>query len=78
MILAERAARIAAEAARFHDAALEGHSDRAREVLMPGMREDNAAAGSLPRDAARFCRAEPAGDDPVREVRPASAAQPPE
>ena len=28
--------------------------------------------------AARLCRPEPAGDDPVREVRPASAAQPAE
>ena len=28
--------------------------------------------------AARLGRAQPAGDDPVREVRPASAAQPPE
>ena len=38
----------------------------------------SAAAGAVPCDAARLCRAEPAGDDPVREVRPASAAEPAE
>jgi hypothetical protein len=39
------------------------------------VRDDHAATSALPRDAARLCRAEPSGDDPVREVRPASAAQ---
>ena len=42
------------------------------------MRDDHAAARAIPSDPARPCRAEPAGDDPVREVWPASAAQPPE
>ena len=42
------------------------------------LRDDHAAAGALPCHAARLCRAEPAGHDPVREVRPASAAEPPE
>lgn len=44
-------------------AAVEGQSDRAREVFVPAMREDNAAAGPLPRGAALTCRTEPAGDD---------------
>ncbi len=35
-------------------------------------------AGPLPCDAPRLCRAEPAGDDPLREVRSAPAAQSPE
>ena len=51
---------------------------RAREVLVPAVRDHHAAAGALPRHPTRFCRAEPAGHDPVREVRPASAAEPPE
>ena len=42
------------------------------------LRDDHAAAGALPCDAARLCRAEPAGHDPVREVRPAPAAEPAE
>ena len=58
-------------------AAVEGDPDGAGKVLVPGMREDHAAAGAVPRDAARLCRTEPAGHDPVREVRPASAAEPP-
>ena len=55
-------------------AAVEGDPDGAREVLVPGVRDDQPAAGAVPRDAARLRRAEPAGHDPVREVRPASAA----
>ncbi len=34
------------------------------------------AAGAVPSDTARLGRTEPAGDDPLREVRPASAAKP--
>src|SRR5690606_13257596 len=56
-------------------AAVEGDPDGAGEVLLPVLREDHAAAGAVPGDAARLCRAEPAGDDPVREVRPAPAAE---
>ena len=56
-------------------AAMEGGAARAREVHLPGLREDQPGAGAVPRPAARLCRAEPAGDDPVREVRAASAAQ---
>ena len=59
-------------------APVEGDPDGAREVLVPGLRDDHAAAGALPCHAARLCRPEPAGHDPVREVRPASAAEPPE
>src|SRR5437667_12297715 len=42
------------------------------------MRSDRPAAGTVPCHAARLCGAEPSGDDPVREVRPASAAEPAE
>ena len=44
------------------------------KFTLPRLRDDHAAAGAVPRDAARLCRAEPAGHDPVREVRAASAA----
>ena len=75
----------AVEAGRGHHrdaggdpAPVEGDPDGAREVLVPGLRDDHAAAGAVPCDAARLCRPEPAGHDPVREVRPASAAEPAE
>ena len=61
-----------------HPAPVEGDPDGAGEVLLPGLRGDHAAAGAVPCHAARLRRPEPAGDDPVREVRPASAAEPPE
>ena len=57
---------------------LEGDPDSAREVLVPELRNHHAAAGALPCDAAGLCRAQSAGDDPVREVRPAPAAEPAE
>jgi transposase len=57
---------------------VEGDPDGAGEVYLPGMREDHAAAGTLPRHAAGLRRPEPARHDPVREVRSASTAQPPE
>ena len=57
-------------------AAVEGRAVRAREVHLSGLRADLAGAGAVPRSAARLRRPEPAGDDPVREVRAASAAQP--
>ena len=59
-------------------APVEGDPDGAREVLVPGLRDDHAAAGAVPCDAARLRRPQPAGHDPVREVRPASAAEPAE
>ena len=57
-------------------AAVEGDTDGAREVHLPVVREDHAAAGAVPCDRARLGRPEPAGDDAVREVRQASAAEP--
>ena len=45
---------------------------------MPGLRADLAAAGALPRDTARLGGPEPAGDDPIREVRAALASEPAE
>ena len=59
-------------------AAMEGDPDRAREVHLPVVREDHPAAGAVPRHPARPCRAEPAGDDPLRQVWRASAAEPAE
>jgi transposase len=56
-------------------AAVEGDPDGAGAVLVPQMRDDLPATGAVPCDAARLCRAEPAGDDPVREIRPASAIE---
>ena len=50
---------------------VEGDPDGAREVLVPGMRDDHPAAGPVPCDAARLCRTSAAGHDPVREVRSA-------
>ena len=63
------------ESLEDHPPHLEGHPARAREVLLPGLRAHQPAPGAVPRDPARLGRAEPAVDDPVREVRPASAAQ---
>ena len=54
----------AVEAGRGHHrdaggdpAPVEGDPDGAREVLVPGLRDDHAAAGALPCDAARLRRA---------------------
>jgi len=49
----------------------------AREVHLPRLREDQPGAGTVPCHRARLGRPEPVGDDPVREVRAASAAEPP-
>jgi hypothetical protein len=46
-----------------------GANSRKRSALWPG---------AVPCRAARLRRPQPAGDDPVREVRPASAVKPPE
>ena len=46
--------------------------------LLPAVRGDQPAAGAVPCHAARLRRPEPARDDPVREVRPASAPEPAE
>jgi hypothetical protein len=59
-------------------APVEGDPDGARKILVPGVRDDHAAAGAVPCDATRLCRPQPAGHGPVREVRPASAVEPAE
>ena len=58
-------------------APVEGDADGAREVHLPGLREDQPAAGAVPCDAAGLGGPEPAGNDRLREVRTASAAEPP-
>jgi len=63
------------EAALAGAAAVEGRADRAGEVHLPGLREDQPGAGTVRRAAARPCRAESARHDPVREVRATPAAQ---
>ena len=50
--------------------------DGAGTVLLPGLRDDHPAAGTLPHHPARLGRSQPAGDGAVREVRPAPAAEP--
>ena len=59
-------------------APVQGDRHGAREVHLPGLRDDHAAAGAVPCDAARLYRAAASGDDPVRQVRPTSAAKPAE
>src|ERR1700730_5767709 len=39
-----------------HSPPVEGDADGAREILVPGLRDDHAATGALPCDAARLCR----------------------
>lgn len=51
--------------------------DGAREVHLPGLRQDQPATGPLPCDTTRMGGTQPAGDNPVREVRPTSAIEPP-
>ena len=63
---------------RGDPAPVEGDPEGAREVHLPGLRADLPAACTLPRDAARLGRTQPAGDDPLREVRAAPAPQPAE
>ena len=58
-------------------ASVEGHRDRAGEVLLPGLREDHASAGAIPCHCEGMGGAEPAGDDRVREVWPAPASESP-
>ncbi len=50
----------------------------AGEVHLPVVREDHPAAGAVPRHCASPGRSEPVGDDPLRQVRPASALEPSE
>src|SRR5215212_668671 len=58
-------------------AAMEGDPACSREVHLPRLREDQPGAGAFSCDPARLGRPEPVGDDPVREVRAASAVTPP-
>jgi hypothetical protein len=46
-------------------AQVEGDPDGAGEVLVPGLRDDHAAASTVPRHAAWLRWTEPAGNDPV-------------
>src|SRR5215470_7318134 len=48
----------------------------AGEVQLPILRDDHTAAGTVPRDRTRLCRAEPAGNDLGRQILQSSAAQP--
>jgi hypothetical protein len=57
-------------------AAMESGADRARKVRVPQLREDHPAAGPVSYHRARAGRSQPAGDDPLCQVRPSSAAQP--
>ena len=57
-------------------APVEGDPACPREVHLPGLREDQPGSGAVPCDRPGLGRAQPAGDGAVREVWPASAAQP--
>jgi hypothetical protein len=48
----------------------------AGEIHLPGLREDQPGAGPLPCDCQGMGGTQPAGDDPVRKIRPASAIEP--
>src|SRR4051794_36275901 len=56
---------------------MEGDPARPGEIYLPRLREDQPGAGPLSCDPTRLGRPEPVGDDPVREVRAASAVEPP-
>jgi len=57
-------------------AAMEGDPARPGKVHLPGLREDQPGAGAIPRHCPRLGWPKPAGDGVVREIWPASAAQP--
>ena len=59
-------------------AAVEGNPDRQGEVHLSALREDHPAAVAVPSDCPGAGRRQPLGDDPVRQVRRAPAAQPTE
>src|SRR4029079_17428346 len=56
----------------------QGRRDGAGKVHLPRLREDQPAARAVPCHAARLHRPAIAGDHPVRQVRHAYPAQPPE
>src|SRR3546814_1228062 len=53
----------------------QGDPDRPRKGRMPALREDQSAAGALPRHAARHVRSALPGQPRVPEIWPASAAE---
>jgi len=55
---------------------MEGDRNGTGKVQLPGLREDQSDAGPVPCDRPGLGRPKPLGDDPVREVRPASAVEP--
>jgi transposase len=57
-------------------AAGEDEQDRARKVNLPRLRKDYSAAGAVRCHPTRPCRAKLVGDDPLCQVRRASAAEP--
>jgi Transposase C of IS166 homeodomain len=57
-------------------APVEGHPDRAREVLLPGLRADHAAARAIPRRAAWLGGTQLPRNAAVREVRAAPTLEP--
>src|SRR5438132_1465236 len=61
-----------------HSAPVESDPARTREVLLPGLRSDHPAAGTVPSDRAWARRPQAARPYPVRQIRPAPTAQSPE
>src|SRR5579859_3982407 len=59
-----------------HPEVLEGDPARPREVQLPRLREDQPGASAVPRDRERLGRAQSSSNGAVREIWPASAAQP--
>ena len=55
---------------------VDGDPDRARALLLPGLREHHPGARALPRRAARLGRPEPARHGAVREIWAARPAEP--
>ena len=58
-------------------APVESDRDGTGEVLLPRLREDQPGAGAIPCRPPGMGRPKPVGHDHVREVRPASALEPP-
>src|SRR5690348_500364 len=54
---------------------MEGDPDGAREIHLPVLRENHSAAGTVPCHCPGSGWGEPVGDDPLCQIRPASAAQ---
>jgi|GEM_PF-1624460 len=62
--------------ARTPDRAYFGNRACAGEVQLSRLRDHRPAAGPVPCHSSRLGGTQPAGDDPVREIRPAPAAEP--